>query len=222
MKYSPGARRLGLYSAAATVVLLVMYAITLSLGLWSLESPDQPIGNPLFTILELLIIVLMPAMVCLMVAVHAWSPSQQKIFSFTAVIFMSLLAGITGSLHFVILTISSHAVFEGQAWFSLFFEFKWPSVVYALDILAWDVFFPLSMFFAAAVFRGSRLARWIRRAMIISGLLALAGLSGVVWGDMQLRNIGIIGYVGVFLIVSMLLLSFFNRELPQQDELDAR
>jgi len=34
--------------------------------------------------------------------------------------------------------------------------------------------------------------------MIASGVLALAGLSGVVVGDMQLRNIGIVGYVGVF------------------------
>lgn len=215
--YSPAARWLGLYSAAATTILLVMYAITLSLGLWSLESPDQPIGNPLFTILEILILLLLPAMVCLMIAVHAWSPSELKIFSFVAVTFMSLLAGITGSLHFVILTISRHAVFEGQAWLPLFFEFRWPSVAYALDILAWDVFFPLSMFFAAAVFKGNRLARWIRQAMITAGVLALAGLSGVVWGDMQLRNIGIIGYVGVFLIVSLLLMRFFYREVARQN-----
>jgi hypothetical protein len=60
------------------------------------------------------------------------------------------------------------------------------------------------MLFAALVFRGSRLAAWIRVLMIASGVLALAGLSGVV-GEMQLRNIGIVGYVGVFFVVAALL-----------------
>ena len=36
---------------------------------------------------------------------------------------------------------------------------------------------------------------WVRGFMVASGVLALAGLSGVVAGDMALRNIGIIGYV---------------------------
>lgn len=35
--------------------------------------------------------------------------------------------------------------------------------------------------------------------MIISGGLALAGLRGVITGEMQLRNIGVIGYAAVFL-----------------------
>jgi hypothetical protein len=37
--------------------------------------------------------------------------------------------------------------------------------------------------------------------MIASGALALTGSSGVVVGGKQLRNIGIVGYVGVFLVV---------------------
>jgi hypothetical protein len=96
----------------------------------------------------------------------------------------------------------------------LVLSFKWPSVVYALDILAWDIFFPLSMLFAAPVFRGSRLAAWIRVLMSASGVLALAGLSGVVAGDMQLRNISIVGYVGVFLVVAPLLAVQFYRATP--------
>jgi hypothetical protein len=70
------------------------------------------------------------------------------------------------------------------------------------------------MLFAAPVFRGNRLAVWIRVLMIASGVLALAGLSGVVVGDMQLRNIGIVGYVGVFLVVAALLAVLFYRATP--------
>jgi hypothetical protein len=112
------------------------------------------------------------------------------------------------------LTLSRQTAFAGQSWLPLFLSFKWPSVAYALDILAWDFFFPLSMFFAASVFGGSRLAASIRVLMIVSGVLALAGLSGVVASDMQLRNIGIVGYVGVFLIVAALLAVLFYRAKP--------
>jgi hypothetical protein len=214
VKFTATARMLGIFSAAATVILGVAYAVTLTVGLLSLESPQQPIGDPMFTILEILIILMMPAMVALMVAVHAWAPMHAKTLSLTSVVFMGLLTGVTCIVHFCILTLSRQPEFTGQSWLPLVLSFNWPSVAYALDILAWDVFFPLSMLFAAPVFRGSRLATWIRVLMIASGVLALAGLSGVVVGDMQLRNIGIVGYVGVFLVVAALLAVLFYRATP--------
>jgi hypothetical protein len=209
MEFTATARRLGIFSGAATVILLVAYAVTLIVGLASLKSPQQPIGDPMITILEVLIITMMPAMVALMVAVHAWAPRSAKTLSLTSLVFMGLLAGVTCSLHFCILTLSHQPEFAGQLWHELVFSFEWPSVAYALDIVGWDVFFALSMLFAAPVFRGSRLAAWIRVLMIASGVIALAGLSGVVVGDMQVRNIGIVGYVGVFLVVAALLTVFF-------------
>ena len=216
MEFSATARRLGIFSAAATVILLVAYAVTLAVGLSSLESPQQPIGDPMFTILEVLIIIMMPAMVALMVAVHAWAPMHAKTLSLTSVVFMGLLAGVTSTVHFVVLTLSRQPEFTEQSWLPLFLSFNWPSVVYALEILGWDIFFALSMLFAAPVFKGSRLTAWIRVLMIASGVLALAGLSGVVVGDMQLRNIGIVGYVGVFLVVAALLVVLFYRATPRE------
>ena len=47
VEFTATARRLGIFSAAATVILLVAYAITLIVGLASLESPQQPIGEPM-------------------------------------------------------------------------------------------------------------------------------------------------------------------------------
>ena len=211
MKFTPIARSLGIFSATVTVILVVAYTVTLAVGLLSLESPQKPIVDPMFTILEVLIIVMMPAMVALMVAVHAWAPMNAKALSLTSLVFMGLLAGVTSVVHFCVLTLSRQPEFAGQSWLPLVLSFNWPSVAYALEILAWDVFFALSMLFAAPVFWGSRLAAWIRVLMIASGVLALAGLSGVVVGDMQLRNIGIVGYLGVFLIVATLLGILFYR-----------
>jgi hypothetical protein len=215
VEFTATARSLGIFSAAVTVILLVAYAVTLTVGLASLESPQEPIGDPMFTILEVLIITMMPAMVALMAAVHAWAPMHAKTLTLASLIFMGLLAGVTCSLHFCILTLSRQPEFTGQPWLPLVFSFNWPSVAYALDIVGWDVFFALSMLFAAPVFSGSRLAAWIRVLMIASGVLALAGLSGVVVGDMQVRNIGIVGYVGVFVVVAALLTVLFYRANPK-------
>jgi hypothetical protein len=214
--YSDTSRRLGIYSAALVVVLLIIYAVSLTMGLLSLDSPEQPIGDPIFSILGILIIIMMPSLVTLMVAIHAWAPVRFKIYSMIALIFISVLAGITSSVHFIILTLSRNSEFINLACLPLFVSFRWPSVFYALDILGWDVFFALSMLFAARVFWGNRLAIWIRVLMIASGVLALAGLIGVVAWDMQIRNIGIVGYVGVFLIVAVLLIFFFYRDTQYQ------
>jgi hypothetical protein len=114
IKFTATARRLGIFSAAATVILLVAYAVTLAMGLASLESPQQPIGDPMFTILEVLIITMMPAMVALMVTVHAWAPMHAKTLSLTSLVFMGMLAGLTCSVHFVILTLSRQPEFTAQ------------------------------------------------------------------------------------------------------------
>jgi len=76
------------------------------------------------------------------------------------------------------------------------------------------VFFALFVLSAAPVFSGNRLATSIRVLLITSGALALAGLSGVIAGDMQLRNIGIVGYAGVFPVAALLLAILFYRATP--------
>jgi hypothetical protein len=98
----------------------------------------------------------------------------------------------------------------------LLLSFTWPSVPYALDILAWDVFFALGVLFAAPVFSGNRLAASIRVLMIASGVLSLAGLSGVVVSDMRFRMIGVVGYAGVFPVAALLLALFFYRAAPRE------
>jgi len=213
-EFSPIARRLGIVSAVTVAVLLLAYALTLAAGFASLESGDEPIGDPYFTLLELLIIVMMPAMVLLMAAVHAWAPARLKTLSLAALVFMAITAALTCAVHFAILTLGRQPQFADLEHLPLLLSFEWPSLAYALDILAWDFFFALSMLFASGVFSGSRLALAVRAAMLLSGMLALAGLSGVILGDMALRNIGIAGYVGLFLVVALLLGVLFHRSAP--------
>jgi hypothetical protein len=209
--FTPQHREIGRAAAWAVSFLLVVYAVTTVLGFLSLKSPLDPIGDPYFSIMELLTVIIAPLLVLSMIAVHAYASPEVKVYSLSALVFMVILAGITSCVHFVILTVGHQIEATGLTWIPLFLSFKWPSVVYALDILAWDWFFALSMLFAAPVFKGGRLETAVRVLMIISGVLSLAGLIGVPLSDMQIRNFGIIGYALVAIVVFLLLGIVFDR-----------
>ena len=88
--------RLGIAPAVGTTFLGVVYSVTLAHGLLSLQVPRQPIGDPWSSILEILLLFMTPLIVVLMVAVHAFALSDLKTFRLMALVFMSLLVGLSG------------------------------------------------------------------------------------------------------------------------------
>jgi hypothetical protein len=209
--FSPPARRFGIAAAGTVVVLNLAYAVVLMLGLRSLRSPADPIADPYFALMELLILLIAPALVAMMAAVHAFAPHDLKVFSLTAVVFTGMLAVLTSAIHIVILTVGRLVPPAEAPWLATFLAFRWPSVVYALDILAWDLFYPLAVLFAAPVFRGGGIARWVRTSLLLSGALSLAGLAAMVVGDMGIRIVGIVGYAGLLPVIALLIAIVFAR-----------
>lgn len=201
---------MGRFTCRAVFVLGLAYTIITILGLLSLKSPEEPIGNPYFTIMEILTILIAPLMTISMVAVHYYASRSYRVYSLVAILLMLIMTGITSSVHFIILTSNLH----GQAvqMPDFFFSFKWFSVAYALDILAWDWFFALSFLFASFVFKTGRIEKVVRVLMIISGSLSLAGLIGVPLDNMQIRNIGIIGYAIIAPVVFLLIGKVLSQE----------
>lgn len=218
--FTPHHRRLGRYASWAAFLVAVAYAVTRALGPLSLESAQDPIDDPYFSLLELLIVIIAPMMVAVMVAVHGYVPRPAQAGSLTALAFMLLLAGITTSVHVVVLTVSREFAASEPALAPLLVSFEWPSVAYALDILAWDVFFALAMLCAAPVFTEGRLERAIRLVMIASGVLSLVGVIGVPLGDMQVRLIGVLGYAGVAPIAFLLLAILVAKKASGTQNLD--
>lgn len=198
-------RTIGWIAAWAVFGLGLLYAATTVLGLLSLESTQDPIGDPFFTLMEVLTIAIALSMVITLVAVHGYARPEAKVYSLMALIFTALMAEITSSVHFTILSVSRQIAAAGLPAAGLLFSLRWPSVAYALDILAWDGFFALAMLSAAPVFQVGRLEKAVRGLMVVSGVLSLAGLVGVPLGNMQVRMVGVVGY-GVVAPVAFLLL----------------
>ncbi len=96
-------------------------------------------------------------------------------------------------------------------WAPLLLSFRWPSISYVLDVLAWDLFFPLCAFCAAAAVGGRAGTRGLQRVLVASGLVALAGLVGAALGNMAWRNVGIVGYLPLFALAVLMLARRFAR-----------
>ena len=108
--------------------------------------------------------------------------------------------------------LSRELIFTEGTWSRLVFDFQWPSVVYAMDILAWDIFFPLAALSAAGAVHGAGLAGVARNLLLASAALAFIGLAGVPVASMNIRNIGIIGYVVLFPIATVMLSIVLKRD----------
>jgi len=138
-----------------------------------------------------------PLLVLIMAAVHASAAPDQKAYSGAALAFMTLVVGLTCAVHFVDLTALRQV---GAA------RIVWPSALYALELLGWDVFLGLSLICAAPVFQGNRLKRTISISLLVTGILCIVGTLGPATGDMRFQFIAVAAY-GVLLPVTILFLA---------------
>ena len=203
-------RLLGFWSARTLFFIEVVYVAVFAAGFASIGNFSDPLPDPYLAIGEVLILMMAPIMVCLMLAVHQCAPKQAKPFTQVALGWMLAAAAFTTVVHFVLLTVARHidpATFPGYA---RVFGWQWPSTFYAIDIVAWDVFFGLALLFAVPAFAHRGDALLVRRGFILSGSLCLIGLVGPFANVLALRTIGIVGYTVIFGLTCLPLSRTFN------------
>ena len=115
----------------------------------SLGNLTDPLPDPYLAVAEVLILVMAPVMVVLMAAVHACAPAHLRMFSLVAFGWMLVAACLTMTVHVVELVVARRVEPEAVPGFARLFDFAWPSMLYAVDIVAWDLLLGLSLVFAA-------------------------------------------------------------------------
>ncbi len=188
--------RLGFLSATGLVLVGVAYAIVVGIGM-AQAGLDTPIMDPILAVMEAMTLVSAPLVVILMAAVYGLADPERKVFGLLALAFGTMMAGLTSGVHFVTLTAGRQTDFT---------ELAWPSTLYAVELLAWDVFLGLALVFAAPVFTGTGRRAPARRALVVTGVLCLLGGIGPMVGNMAIQRIGILGY-GVALPITCVFLA---------------
>ena len=149
-------RLAGRWSAWFVVAISVAYAAIMVAGFWSLGNLTDPLPDPYLAVAELLILLMAPVMVVLMASVHACAPVHLRMFSMIAFGWMLVAACLTMTVHVVELVVARRVDPGAVPGFARLFDFAWPSMLYAVDVVAWDLLLGLSLLFAAFVFTGRR------------------------------------------------------------------
>lgn len=190
------ARTVGYWSSMALALVGIVYGVVVVLGFRAVGF-GNPIEDPVLAVMEALTLLAAPLVVVLMASICVTSSKERKIFGVIALSFGAIMAGLTSGVHFVALTAGRQTDFTVLAW---------PSTLYAVELLAWDVFLGLSLLSAAFVFTGPGIRATARWSLLMAGSLSLLGAIGPILGDMALQRIGILGY-GVALPIASLVLA---------------
>ena len=178
------AHRLGFLSSVGLIFVGIVYIVLVGFGM-AKTGLDEPIVDPILAWMEAVTLLSTPLIVILMAAVYDSAKGESKVFGLIALSFSIIMAGLTSGVHFVTLTAGRQMDFM---------TLEWPSTLYALELLSWDVFLGLSLIFAAPVFAGSGRRAGARWSLTITGTLCLIGAVGPIIANMTVQRIGMLGY----------------------------
>jgi hypothetical protein len=168
-------RTLGFWSALLCTVFSLAYVVA-QLAEWAglLGSAGGPHSRS--TALGLMVLLtpsllLAVVFVVLTVSIHYWAETSARIWSHVAVAFASIYAALVGIVYYVQLSFVLPRLARGEVeGIELLIFEPFDSFLYAVDVFGYSLM-SLSTLFAAAVFKGAGLERWIRRALIANGCL---------------------------------------------------
>lgn len=186
--------KLGMWSALTSFILFLIYDAIIFTG----GAFQGALAEPYLAIAETLTIIGACILVVLMAAIHVCAPKNVEVFSLTAFGWILLLAGFTIAVHFVNLTLLKQLEPSKRIEFARFFGWEWPSMLYAIELAAWHLFFGMSMLFTALVFQGRGREKIVRIGLLLTGFLCLIGLSGPLIGNLNWRLMGAFGYGFIF------------------------
>jgi hypothetical protein len=157
-------------------------------------------------------IFLAPTMVILTACIHAVAPEKKQVFSLIGLAFMSVYAAIIPTNYylqlFVVRLNLQSGTLDGLA---LLAQPNLHSIFFALETLGY-AFLSLATLFVSPVFKGGKLAGWIRSLFIVSGAVGIFGVLVAPFDQPYLIFAGL-GIWSLAFPISTILLSIFFRRL---------
>ncbi len=196
------ASRLGSLSGAAVVAVGIAYAVVLAVGILR-HGFSEPIADPVLAVMELLTIAAVLPLVLLVAAILLVATSERRIWGIVSLSFAVMFTAATCGVHFVELTAGRQLGSRGL---------EWPSIIYAVELAAWDLFLGVSLLFAAAALDPAQAPAPVRRLFQVTGALCLLGLIGPAVGNMRLQLIGVFGYAVMLPVAAFVAARWFQAE----------
>jgi len=210
-RWSWSARRLGIASSSGIFVVGILYVAVITLWLIIEATPREPIGDPYLAVMEVLTMVSALALLGLVIAIWCFADAARRLPALTALAIGSLAVGLTMAVHFVQLTAIRQLWRAGRL---VDYRLVWPSALFAVEYFVWDILVGITLLSAGFAITVGPASGPARRALLIGGVLCLAGMVGPLSGRLFLQNIAVLGYAVVFPIAGALTARMFRATLP--------
>jgi hypothetical protein len=193
--------RLGFWSAVLTAVFTMLFLVGAILDTMGLLPPPWDVVIPIGASL-----LLAPSFVVLMVSIHYAAPFEKKIWSHIGIAFAILYAALVSIVYVTWLFVVEPHVLRGQANQVALLVFAPDSFLQMVDGLGYT-FMGVALCFAAPVFAGKRLDKWIRWLCLLSGPGALLVFLSYVF---YITSLGVAEWI-ITPAVAILLAVYFRR-----------
>jgi hypothetical protein len=172
-------RRIGIWGGIFFVILGLIYMGLI--GVMILSGSGFPPVEPYQTMFNILILLTATWMVFYWTVLHHAVQGEKRVFSMASLVMIVIFATLTSINRYVGLTVVRQSILSGNTnGLQWFLPYGWPSVMLALEILAWGFFFGLACLLLAPVFTSGKLERAIFWTLIATGILSLLAAVGQV------------------------------------------
>lgn len=208
-------RQIGFWSGIIFVILGLAY-LSLIIIMMASGSGFPPV-EPFQTMVNVLMLFTAVWMVFFWVILNQVTPIERKIFSQTSLALIIIFAALTSINRYVGLTVVKQSLASGNTdGLQWFLPYGWPSVMLAVEFLAWGFFLGLACLCLAPVFANGKLEHAIFWTLIATGVLSIfagigqvIGSNGLTFSPFTLA--GTIGWGPGLTTVAVLLVIWFKK-----------
>ncbi len=223
--------RIGFWSAVLATALSIGYGVTVIVMLiasastptttsapgWQGVEAYLAVFQPIVMLPLIPSLLLAPTFVVLMACVHSYAPNVRKIWSQVGLAFAIVYATMACINYTVQLTVVRLSILNRETDSLGMFVMGNPhSIFWAL--MSDYVFMNLAMLFAAPVFEGGKLERWIRWLFLANGASAVITIFSIVVDSPMIFMLGsLVPWCVIFSVATILLAVMFKRTGPAAD-----
>lgn len=201
-------RKLGARTSMIGIVLAVAYLVAIG-GMFT--SGNIPPEEPYISTISIVSLISAPLFVFLWAILHHEMAPEGRVFTRTSFGLVVIFAALTSINRYVAMTVVRQSldmgITEGLEWFM---PYGWPSIMAAIEVLAWGFFLGLALLFLAPAFRTGRLERAIFWTLILSGALSLVAVLGQILNSIPLNLLGVVAWGPGLILLFALLASWFQ------------
>ena len=203
--------KVGIILGISLFVLGIAYIALLVIMM--ISGAGFPPVEPYTSIFSVVILVSALIMIFYWIILYFSISPEKKFYGLTSLVMIAIFAALTSINRFVALTVVKQSIemgnTDGLEWF---LPYHWPSVMLAIEILAWGGFFGLACLSLAPAFSQGKFEQTIFWALLITGILSLVAVFGQILNSTFLSFAGLIAWGPGFTLVSFLTAKWFYKK----------